>query len=744
MNDIITKCIDNYYTNYKNKKIGWAKYDSVFDCVRKELDIDIALVLMVYKDKSLVEVTYINSNVELNNILNQKRALKELIYEAESRYLNSIDNVSSSMPNDLFNKFSSLYIGKFSSCLHHGIFRSTGEFDAMIILVDSKNFDRKWTPDEKEVIKALGNLVEYDVLIKKMDYIQNEKNSAIDFEFKRKLDVISALTNEFSSIYLIDYDYGYMSIYQEAKRHLVSFLGKESEYSKAINQFFKRNNVVNAVKQTMALKLQTVRQKLERNDCYTVNLRVIKDNNVAIIIFNFSLAYDGNKKSIILSIREESEEITSELLRNNELEEMINYSRSHDPITGLYNRYEFMKVVSLRLKEDKHFYLIAFDVDRFSVYNNYYGVQKGDELLKHIASLLIELSDDYDIKYSKISNDNFLILLAGDKNSLDELVRTIKNRVLDYDYRFTINISVGVFEIDNKEIPIMYMIDNAMDAKKTIKYRLDKDYALFEDSMITSKEDEQDVINNMDKGIEDREFSIYLQPKVDITTGKVIGAEALVRWIKEDRIVPPFKFIPVFEKNGFIIKMDKYVWEETLKYLKWRKDNNLRLFPISVNVSRAFLVYPTFKDDVIGLTKKYGIEPKYLELELTETIFVSDINRIKKTFDELRGYGFKILMDDFGSGYSSLNVLKDVEFDILKIDMKFFSSDDERSQKIIETVIGLAKKLEIPAIAEGVETKKYVDLLKNYGCKYVQGYFYSKPLPVEEFNKYLELNDNGD
>jgi len=260
-----------------------------------------------------------------------------------------------------------------------------------------------------------------------------------------------------------------------------------------------------------------------------------------------------------------------------------------------------------------------------------------------------------------------------------------------------------------------------------------KKYGVYKEEMTKGRLKEQKILNDMNPALINHEFAIYLQPKYNIDTNEIIGAEALVRWIQGSNVVSPGEFIPIFEQNGFIAKLDVYVWEETLKYLKWRKDNKLKLFPISVNVSRAFLSITSFVETARALVKKYDIEPKYLELEITETIF-ADINIVKETVDKLRADGFKVLMDDFGSGYSSLNVLKDIEFDVVKIDLKFFSKTDEKSLLVIQKVIELCNELNIPAIAEGVETEMYVNLLKKYGCHYAQGYFYSKPIAVNDFN----------
>lgn len=734
--------LHDFYMNGNMHENGFKKYDPIFSAVRKENSYTSIVVVLVFKDENKLEIVHVNSDLNLVPSPIKENA-KDLIYYVEKQYRNSMRNIGRNETDDIISEISRMYAGTDSSSLHRGIYRSTGEFDAILVILDSKNIKRVWKEKDKKIIGILSNLIQYDVLIEKLKLSKIEDVEKLPEDYNKKMAILSSVTNEYTSIYLIDYNYGYMSLYYSKNKN--TFFERGLDYQKAIDKFLKNHKVVDPTRQKMVLNFKNVKQKLKEENDYFVNLKIIENNVIDVVILKFSIIKDGNRDNVILSIRHEPEEVKDDVIKKFELEEMIRYSRSHEPITGLYNRSEFMKKVSEKLSQDKHFYMISFDIDRFSVYNSYFGVQKGDELLRFVGTSLIEFDSKYDIAYAKLYNDIFLVLVSGNSDVLEDFIVDLKEKILSYDDRFIINISVGVFDIVNKEIPIMSMIDYSSDARKTVKNRLDKKYAIFRHSMVTKKESEQEVINNMDKGIEEREFTIYLQPKIDITNNSLVGAEALVRWIKKDRIIPPNEFIPVFEKNGFIIKLDKYVWEETVKYIKWRKDNNLELFPISVNVSRAFLTYPYFVEDLMDLTKRYGIENKYLELELTETIFASDASQIKKIFETLRSNGFKVLMDDFGSGYSSLNILKDIEFDILKIDMKFFSSDDARSLKIIETVINLAHKLEIPAVAEGVETKKYVDLLRNFGCRCVQGYYYSKPLCINDFNEYAlkHINKGG-
>ena len=384
--------------------------------------------------------------------------------------------------------------------------------------------------------------------------------------------------------------------------------------------------------------------------------------------------------------------------------------------------------------------MITFDIDRFSVYNSYYGITAGDDLLRYISSVLNQLARSYDIVYGKLSNDNFAILLQGDKELLDEFCIKLRGKMKVFDNHFALRISIGVYEIIDDNTPLNNALDYSMEAKKNNKDRVDELYCLFDDSMAENRENEQEVINAIDGAIENKEFTIYLQPKVDVNTSKIVGAEALVRWIKNNKIIPPYKFIPIFEKNGFIKQMDMYVWEETLKYLRWRMDNKLEIFPISVNVSRVFMNISSFVDDITNSCNKYNVETKYLELEITESIFMDDIKAIKTTFDALRSRGFKILMDDFGSGYSSLNVLKDYNFDVLKMDMSFIRKLDQnkKNANIIQMIINICKDIGVTSVAEGVETERHYNFLKEAGCDVIQGYYFSKPLPEDDFALLLE------
>lgn len=417
----------------------------------------------------------------------------------------------------------------------------------------------------------------------------------------------------------------------------------------------------------------------------------------------------------------------------------------YDKLTLIYTKDKFKEEVCKRVEgkmPKNSFYLIRFDMYHFAIYNDLFGSLAGDELLKYIAQVLISLEEKYDLVYGRLYKDVFMVLVDQTYDGLCSLCNEISDNVKKFNPDFNIDLFFGACEVKVKEeFNIGKSIENAKLAAFPLKGHIGKNLGIYKPEMKETRLKEQNILNEMNQALDNGEFVIYFQPKFDIFSGKIVGAESLVRWLKNGKIISPGEFIPIFEKNGFIAKLDLFVWEETIKYLKGRQDENKPMFPISVNVSRTILGNNDFVDSVVNLIKKYKISPKYLELEITETIF-SDVDLVKSTVNKLRENGFKVLMDDFGSGYSSLNVLKEIEFDVVKIDLKFFSKYDEKSLKIIDSVIKLCNKLNIPAIAEGVETKIYVDLLKKFGCKYAQGYFYSKPICVSDFNLLIEQNEH--
>lgn len=423
-----------------------------------------------------------------------------------------------------------------------------------------------------------------------------------------------------------------------------------------------------------------------------------------------------------------------------ELNNVMNY----DPLTEIYSKNKFFSASKALLKDnpDKQFAFLRLDIDRFKLINSFFGTAYGDRLLKRVAKRIRDFAKTTECcTFGRIDADVFGIFTPyqGKEETLKQIEQAVED-MKKLSASYNIMIVYGVYVVTDRSLPISFMCDRAALAAKTVKGHYMKSYAFYDDKMRLSIENEQNIINEMSDALENNEFVPYYQPKYDVKTNKPVGAEALARWIHPTKgFISPGVFIPIFEKNGFISKLDFYIWECVCKQLKEWKDSGVPLFPVSVNVSRVNLYNPNLSKIIIELTKKYDVEPKYFNIEITESVYTDDNVMIDDITSQLRNNGFTILMDDFGSGYSSLNVLKDVQVDMLKMDMMFMfkAKYDGRAETIISSVIRMAKWLNIPVIAEGVDRAEQVEFLKSVGCDYIQGFYYSKPLPAADYEKLI-------
>lgn len=423
-----------------------------------------------------------------------------------------------------------------------------------------------------------------------------------------------------------------------------------------------------------------------------------------------------------------------------ELNNVMNY----DPLTEIYSKNKFFSASKALLKAnpDKQFAFLRLDIDRFKLINSFFGTAYGDRLLKHVAKRIRDFAKTTECcTFGRIDADVFGIFTPyqGKEETVKQIEQAVEN-MKKLSASYNIMIVYGVYVVTDRSLPISFMCDRAALAAKTVKGHYMKSYAFYDDKMRLSIENEQNIINEMSDALENHEFVPYYQPKYDVKTNKPVGAEALTRWIHPTKgFISPGVFIPIFEKNGFISKLDFYIWECVCKQLKEWKDKGVPLFPVSVNVSRVNLYNPNLSKIIIELTRKYDVDPKYFNIEITESVYTDDNVMIDDITSQLRNNGFTILMDDFGSGYSSLNVLKDVQVDMLKMDMMFMfkAKYDGRAETIISSVIRMAKWLNIPVIAEGVDRAEQVEFLKSVGCDYIQGFYYSKPLPAAEYEKLI-------
>lgn len=416
-----------------------------------------------------------------------------------------------------------------------------------------------------------------------------------------------------------------------------------------------------------------------------------------------------------------------------------------DRITGLPNETGFYEIVEKILKRNSEeaYAIVYTDINCFGYVNETYGYLEGNRLLAQYAGMMTQ-EKDFIKAATRLLADNFVFLVVGD--SLDEVADRIcsmnkefSNQSCDERIAVKLILSSGIARIDSKTT-IRCAIDNANIARKSIKANPHTSCGIFTKQMQEKILWETHVNHNMEYALKNNEFQVYYQPKIQLKTGKMVGAEALVRWITSTgEIIPPMRFIPIFEKNGFIEKLDFFVYEEVCRFLRDRLDHNLSIVPVSVNVSGAHLSNPYFVQHVITLVEQYKLPFNLIELELTESVCIENSSVALEIIKQFREKGFVISIDDFGSGYSSLNLLKDMTTDIIKLDSQFFRSGKMHQEEkiIISSIVHMAKQLNMKVLSEGVETSDQSEFLKEISCDMAQGYFFAKPMPISKFEELL-------
>lgn len=411
-----------------------------------------------------------------------------------------------------------------------------------------------------------------------------------------------------------------------------------------------------------------------------------------------------------------------------------------DALTGLLTKDAFFHKVESMLKSGETGYcIVAADMERFKVFNDTYGEAEGDKLLRCIAE---ECRKAFG-KEALIAHgyaDQFYLFIKKDKK-LEENLLQISNNVQNFLSSTKVIVKFGIYDINEDEYIVWSMCDRAALAIEVIKNQYDKVFYYYDDTIREKLIVEQKITSIMNQALAQHQFHVYYQPKFDAETESVVGAEALVRWIHpEYGFLSPGQFIPVFEKNGFITEMDKYVWEEVCIFLKKQKDNCKENIPISVNVSRKDIYSENLVEFFPKLIEKYDLDVRWLHLEVTESAYSDNPEQLIKVVTQLREKGFVIEMDDFGSGYSSLNALSEIPIDVLKLDMKFIQSGSlhKNSYNIIGSVINLAKWMNLLIVAEGVESKEQLERLRELKCNIIQGYYFARPMKETDFERLLE------
>lgn len=421
-----------------------------------------------------------------------------------------------------------------------------------------------------------------------------------------------------------------------------------------------------------------------------------------------------------------------------------------NPLTKLYYNRAFFRIADEYLKKIKPgtYSMVAIDMEHFYLFNKLYGRDEGDKLLIYIADCLRKVQDTYGGVAGYLGGDNFCILMP---NRFD-LVRELKYEIIKGVNRCSNMVgflpAIGVYTINDTSVQAVVMHDRAMLALSHVVGNYAKRICQYDSGMEETLEEELKLLSEVQEALEKEEFTFYAQPQCDISTGRIVGAESLVRWKHSTKgLIPPGVFIPVLEKNGFIADLDRYVWKKVCEWLRSWIDRGHQPVPISINVSRIDIFSMDVPEYLMELIHNYDIPAKLLKVEITESAYAESNDKITNAVKQLRDEGFLVMMDDFGSGYSSLNMLKNVVVDVIKIDMRFLDINEQEEEKgigILESVVNMARQMGLPIIVEGVETQKQESFLLKMGCRYTQGYYYYRPLPIDEFERILSDERNLD
>ena len=417
-----------------------------------------------------------------------------------------------------------------------------------------------------------------------------------------------------------------------------------------------------------------------------------------------------------------------------------------DSLTGLYNREAFYEKAAEMIKENPEvqYSIVYLDISCFKVVNDLFHNETGNLILKTAANYFQKKINPQIGLSGRIEADHFVLCVPQDTLDMDRLMKELDDTIKTLGISHNILFFGGVYPVIDVNLPVDQMCDRARMALSKIKGNYVRRYNFYDVGMRDRMLKEQ---RDMEFALKDNQFTIFLQPIFRPETNEIVSAEALVRWFHPDSgMISPGYFIPVFERNGFIVKLDRFVWETVCKFLRSRLDAGKKIVPISVNVSRLNFYSFDLLIFLLNLLKKYDLEPWMLKLEVTESAYTDNPQQLIKIINQFKENGFPILMDDFGSGYSSLNMLKNIDIDVLKVDMAFVREIElsERARTILLMIIGLAKELGMGVVTEGVETQTQLDYITNMGSVDIQGYYFSKPLAVKDFvslfDKYDSLN----
>ena len=430
------------------------------------------------------------------------------------------------------------------------------------------------------------------------------------------------------------------------------------------------------------------------------------------------------------------------VISNNKKQKQLFEYAYIDPITKKGNIYYFRKRGQEILDKEKskeNQYLLVLDINKFKMINKAYGYKTGDTILNGIGEELEQILGKQSL-ICRYSNDYFAVLFEYTEDIrkiVNTLVKNIENLKIDSNV-YNLSVNMGIYKLTDADTNISVAMDKAIIAHSASKGDVFDKFHIYDEKMEKELEKESKIEQEMYQALMNKEFKVYYQPKMYTKNEELYGAEALVRWKHNGKMVPPSEFVPLFEKNKFILKLDVYVFEQVCSDMKTWKEKYGKEPVVSVNVSRDHFLDEHFLEKYMMIAAKYGVNTNNIDLEITESATVEAGIDIIEIMNKMKKLGFLISIDDFGTGYSSLSTLQDMPADILKIDKSFVDRIGKNEKNMIDYILTMAKELKLTTIAEGVETKEQRDYLLEKGCDIIQGFYYAKPMPEEEFEEYME------
>lgn len=611
------------------------------------------------------------------------------------------------------------------------IFNFDDRVEGVILLDLSMDFLHKLIFDMEYKETGSSVIVDHDNIILAHNNISFVGQAISDLNFGMNKDKIELEflnpTNELLIYSLDDVEkIGVVGYIDEYKWKILTFMSYEefTSYSSKILIVFSILQFM-TILLTLFLASITVTLSLKPITYIKKAMKELADGNI-----DYNLTYVSNDEigDLADDVRFANQNVSSYI---NRIQNQLDY----DDLTNLYTERKFIKEVQKTFFEHQNtsYFIVSIDIDNFKYINNTYGYDTGSEFLKVLANYY-ELLVSTNKVISRVHGDNYLFLL--NENQMDKMlqgdtqyfenIRLKAKSIIDDSY--DLSISCGIYKIEDKTMNISSMIDCSSYAKNKGKSRAGCSIYYYDDDMNEERVSNNYVVSKMRDGIKNKEFVVYYQPKVDLRTNQIAGAETLVRWYNNGDIIPPNKFIPIFEMNSFIETLDYYVIERTCEFIK--QNEHISMPVISINLSGVTLMKTTVVNKILSILAEYDVKPNQIELEITESAFVHNFDLAVARIDRFMELGFGISMDDFGCGESSFGRLKDISIDVLKID---------KADLILRNIVKLAKDLHLKTVVEGIETIEQRDLITEMGCDLGQGYLFSKPVPANEFLEILHL-----